>query len=94
MKDTITRCLVGALIASFVGVLGAQELGPGARPIGADWSRSPVMAATGMAATAGIVSATGFIFLDVSAATSLTLVLATGALSNASNFCFATWITW
>ena len=49
MKNTITRCLVGALIASFVGVVGAQELGPGARPIGADWSRSPVMAANGMA---------------------------------------------
>ncbi|MEC8469218.1 MAG: gamma-glutamyltransferase, partial [Pseudomonadota bacterium] len=30
----------------------AQELGPGARPVGADWSRSPVMSVNGMAATA------------------------------------------
>jgi gamma-glutamyltranspeptidase/glutathione hydrolase len=30
----------------------AQDLGPGARPIGADWSRSPVVAQHGMAATA------------------------------------------
>ncbi len=32
--------------------LGPQTLGPGARPIGADWSRSPVIAQHGMAATA------------------------------------------
>jgi len=30
----------------------AQDLGPGARPVGADWSRSPVIAPHGMAATA------------------------------------------
>lgn len=30
----------------------AQALGPGARPIGADWSRSPIIAEHGMAATA------------------------------------------
>ena len=30
----------------------AQDLGPGARPIGAEWSRSPVIASHGMAATA------------------------------------------
>jgi gamma-glutamyltranspeptidase/glutathione hydrolase len=30
----------------------AEDLGPGARPVGADWSRSPVIAANGMAATA------------------------------------------
>ena len=29
-----------------------QGIGPGARPVGADWSRSPVAAANGMAATA------------------------------------------
>ena len=58
MKNTITRCLAGALMASFVGVVGAQELGPGARPIGADWSRSPVMAANGMAATAQPLAST------------------------------------
>ncbi|MEM6746596.1 MAG: gamma-glutamyltransferase [Pseudomonadota bacterium] len=29
-----------------------QEIGPGGRPVGADWSRSPVYAANGMAATA------------------------------------------
>ncbi len=32
--------------------LAAQPLGPGARPVGADWSRSPVYGAKGMAATA------------------------------------------
>ena len=36
----------------FTGVVMAQELGPGARPVGADWSRSPVMSVNGMAATA------------------------------------------
>ena len=29
-----------------------QGIGPGARPVGANWSRSPVAAANGMAATA------------------------------------------
>ncbi|NNL89064.1 MAG: gamma-glutamyltransferase, partial [Marinicaulis sp.] len=28
------------------------SIGPGARPVGADWSRSPVFGANGMAATA------------------------------------------
>ena len=32
--------------------INAQSLGPGARPVGADWSRSPVYGAQGMAATA------------------------------------------
>ena len=36
----------------FYGMVMAQELGPGARPVGADWSRSPVMSVNGMAATA------------------------------------------
>ena len=30
----------------------AEQIGPGGRPIGADWSRSPVIAQHGMAATA------------------------------------------
>ena len=34
------------------GAASAQELGPGARPVGADWSRSPVIAQHGIAATA------------------------------------------
>ncbi|NWG70486.1 MAG: gamma-glutamyltransferase [Parvularculaceae bacterium] len=41
--------------AALVGIAHAAEgpgIGPGARPIGADWSRSPVYAASGMAATA------------------------------------------
>ncbi|OFX01038.1 MAG: gamma-glutamyltransferase [Alphaproteobacteria bacterium RIFCSPHIGHO2_12_FULL_63_12] len=42
------------LIASAVIVANAsaQDLGPGARPVGPDWSRSPVIAPHGMAATA------------------------------------------
>ena len=32
--------------------MSAQDLGPGARPVGENWSRSPVMATNGMAATA------------------------------------------
>lgn len=47
--------LCPALIAGFAAILSptvAQDIGPGARPIGADWSRSPVIAPHGMAATA------------------------------------------
>ena len=52
---------VGALLARVMAVttlcvsaasLNAQPLGAGARPVGADWSRSPVYGARGMAATA------------------------------------------
>ena len=52
---------VGALLARVAAVstlcvsaasLNAQPLGAGARPVGADWSRSPVYGARGMAATA------------------------------------------
>ncbi len=47
--------LLGSLVV--MGLLtsatsSAQLLGPGARPVGADWSRSPVYGARGMAATA------------------------------------------
>jgi gamma-glutamyltranspeptidase/glutathione hydrolase len=38
--------------AALLAVARAQDLGPGARPLGADWSRSPVIAEHGMAATA------------------------------------------
>ena len=52
MKQTITRWVVILTAAALaVGALG-QDLGPGARPVGADWSRSPVMSTNGMAATA------------------------------------------
>lgn len=46
----MTRALLAALLLS--GSALAQDLGPGARPIGADWSRSPVIAQHGIAATA------------------------------------------
>ena len=57
MKNRLTRCLATISTALFIGItftgmVIAQELGPGARPVGADWSRSPVMSVNGMAATA------------------------------------------
>ena len=62
MKNRLTRWLatisttlfVGMTFTgmAFTGMVMAQELGPGARPVGADWSRSPVMSVNGMAATA------------------------------------------
>ncbi len=52
MKNILTRCLAVVSTTLFVGMVMAQELGPGARPVGADWSRSPVMSINGMAATA------------------------------------------
>ncbi len=46
--------MIRALLASALlfSSAFAQDLGPGARPVGADWSRSPVIAEHGMAATA------------------------------------------
>jgi len=44
------RIVAGALLLAMPAL--AEDLGPGARPIGADWSRSPVIAQHGMAATA------------------------------------------
>jgi gamma-glutamyltranspeptidase/glutathione hydrolase len=41
-----------AAFAALLAVAHAQDLGPGARPVGADWSRSPVIAQHGIAATA------------------------------------------
>ena len=41
--------LMGLLLSN---ITQAQSLGPGARPVGEDWSRSPVYGARGMAATA------------------------------------------
>ncbi len=62
MKNRLTRWLATistTLFAgmtftgmAFTGMVMAEELGPGARPVGADWSRSPVMSVNGMAATA------------------------------------------
>ena len=55
MLNTL-KLLVLALVVVCGGLLSpmlsAQLLGPGARPIGADWSRSPVFARNGMVATA------------------------------------------
>jgi gamma-glutamyltranspeptidase/glutathione hydrolase len=39
-------------VATLFSSAAAEEIGPGARPVGADWSRSPVIARNGMAATA------------------------------------------
>ncbi|MEC8633641.1 MAG: gamma-glutamyltransferase family protein [Pseudomonadota bacterium] len=52
MKNRLMRWLAVVSTTIFVGMVMAQELGPGARPVGADWSRSPVMSINGMAATA------------------------------------------
>ena len=52
MKNRLTRWVPAVSAALFAGMVMAQELGPGARPVGADWSRSPVMSVNGMAATA------------------------------------------
>ncbi len=49
------RLLVAAIIAASPALAqdaGPPALGPGARPVGADWSRSPVIAQHGIAATA------------------------------------------
>ncbi|MCB2096699.1 MAG: gamma-glutamyltransferase, partial [Parvularculaceae bacterium] len=43
---------LAVVLAAFAAPAAAQDLGPGARPVGADWSRSPVIAPHGMAATA------------------------------------------
>ena len=51
-QTTLAGCLMlcGCLVMPVT--LFAQPLGPGARPVGADWSRSPVYSTRGMAATA------------------------------------------
>lgn len=51
LKVTSGYSLVSILVLS-AATGSAQPLGPGARPVGADWSRSPVFSARGMAATA------------------------------------------
>ena len=52
MKTVIRRSFA-ALSTMFLALnVSAQDLGPGARPVGENWSRSPVMATNGMAATA------------------------------------------
>jgi gamma-glutamyltranspeptidase/glutathione hydrolase len=52
MKQTLTRWVGTVSTVFFSAMATGQELGPGARPVGSDWSRSPVMALNGMAATA------------------------------------------
>ncbi len=54
----MVRYVLGIILAVFfsIGALAQPadppSIGPGARPVGADWSRSPVYGANGMAATA------------------------------------------
>jgi gamma-glutamyltranspeptidase/glutathione hydrolase len=48
----MSKIALAAALAAFIAPAAAQDLGPGARPVGADWSRSPVYARSGMAATA------------------------------------------
>ena len=52
MKNTLRRWVGTVSTVFFAATATGQELGPGARPVGANWSRSPVMAMNGMAATA------------------------------------------
>ena len=52
MKTMIRRCLATLSTTILALSVAAQDLGPGARPVGENWSRSPVMAVNGMAATA------------------------------------------
>ena len=52
MKRTIRRCFATLSTTILAVSATAQDLGPGARPVGENWSRSPVMAVNGMAATA------------------------------------------
>ena len=52
MKKTIRRCFATLSTTILAMSVVAQDLGPGARPVGENWSRSPVMAVNGMAATA------------------------------------------
>ena len=52
MKRKIRRCLATLSTTILAVSVTAQDLGPGVRPVGEDWSRSPVMAVNGMAATA------------------------------------------
>lgn len=52
MKTMIRRCFATLSTTILAMGVSAQDLGPGARPVGENWSRSPVMAVNGMAATA------------------------------------------
>ncbi len=52
LGSLLTRITTIITLCSVVASLNAQPLGAGARPVGADWSRSPVYGARGMAATA------------------------------------------
>lgn len=49
---SVWACLMMLQASLLSGEVMAQSLGPGARPVGEDWSRSPVYGANGMAATA------------------------------------------
>ena len=52
MKTVIRRSFAALSTMILALNVSAQDLGPGARPVGENWSRSPVMATNGMAATA------------------------------------------
>ncbi len=49
---TLSALLITTAQFGFANAQDASDIGPGGRPVGAEWSRSPVYAANGMAATA------------------------------------------
>ncbi|WDI30379.1 gamma-glutamyltransferase [Hyphococcus flavus] len=51
MFRKLINCVAAIIVASF-SIAIAQDIGPGGRPVGETWSRSPVIAEHGMAATA------------------------------------------
>lgn len=52
MRALALAFIVSLFVTAAALAEGSPRLGPGARPVGADWSRSPVIAQNGMAATA------------------------------------------
>ncbi len=52
MIKKISMALTACIAAGVFAQAAAQEIGAGGRPVGAGWSRSPVIAENGMAATA------------------------------------------
>ena len=52
MVSILQKLVVGGCLIMLSSTTLSQSLGPGARPVGQDWSRSPVFARNGLAATA------------------------------------------
>ncbi len=52
LKLPVLALVLVCIASGPLSPVSAEPLGPGARPVGADWSRSPVFALNGMAATA------------------------------------------